>query len=159
MDYISILKKYAVNYLSKYDTSKKNLERILLNKVRRIKTDKKQKNNLYKSIAPIINNLESKKIIDDDNYTHSKISNLYLLGKSKIFIKSYLLKKGIEKSLIDEKISDFDLKNPNWEDESIKIFIKKKRINVNKYDEKNLAKMARAGFSYEVIKKNLKNIN
>ena len=37
MCYINSLKKYAINYLSKYDSSKKNLERILNNKIKKLK--------------------------------------------------------------------------------------------------------------------------
>ena len=90
-----ILNKYAINYLSKYNTSKKNLEKILRNKIRRMNLDKKEKFVLYNSIASIITELESKKIINDKYYTESKIHNFSLQGKSKYFIKSYLVLKGI----------------------------------------------------------------
>ena len=50
MDNRIILNKYAVNYLSKYATSKNNLEKILRNKIRRMNLEKKQhsvRNNFY----------------------------------------------------------------------------------------------------------------
>ena len=49
---------------------------------------------------------------------------------------------------------NFELKNPNWESESAKIFARKKRLGVKKSKnfEKDLAKMARAGFNYKIIK-------
>ena len=40
MPEISDLVKYAINYLSKYSSSKKNLERILKNKIRRTNIEK-----------------------------------------------------------------------------------------------------------------------
>ena len=155
MSNIIILKKYAFSYLSKYNTSKKNLDRILHNKVRRMSLNKKDKYTLYSSIASILTDLEINKLIDDKNFSQSKISSLSLQGKSKISIISYLVQKGIEKNLIEESFENLELKNPNWETESAKIFARKKRLGM-KYSnnfEKDLAKMARAGFNYSLSKK------
>jgi len=151
MNNIIILKKYAFSYLSKYNSSKKNLDRILHNKIRRMNLEKKDKFTLYSSIASILTDLEANKLIDDKNFTQSKISSLSLQGKSKISIISYLMQKGIEKNLIEESFENLELKNPNWETESAKIFARKKRLGI-KYSsnfEKDLAKMARAGFDYQ----------
>ena len=155
MNNIIILKKHAFSYLSKYNTSKKNLYRILHNKVRRMNLNKKDKYALYSSIASILTDLEINKLIDDKNFAQSKINSLSLQGKSKISIISYLMQKGIEKNLIKESFENLELKNPNWETESAKIFARKKRLGI-KYSnnfEKDLAKMARAGFKYNICKK------
>ena len=155
MNNIIILKKYAFSYLSKYNTSKKNLDRILHSKVRRMNLEKKDKFILHSSIASIITDLETNKLIDDKNFTQSKIHSLSLQGKSKISIISYLVQKGIEKNLIEETFKNLELKNPNWETESAKIFARKKRLGT-KYSsnfERDLAKMARAGFNYNLSKK------
>ena len=154
MSNIIVLKKYAYSYLSKYNTSKKNLDRILQNKVRRMNLNKKDKYALYSSIASILTDLENNKLIDDKNFTQSKIYSLFLQGKSKISIISYLMQKGIEKSMIEKTFKNFELKNPNWESESAKIFARKKRLGVKHSNnlEKDLAKMARAGFNYKIIK-------
>ena len=158
MNNIIVLKKYAFSYLSKYNTSKKNLDRILHNKVRRMNLNKKDKYTLYSSIASILTDLEINKLIDDKNFAQSKIHSLSLQGKSKISIISYLVQKGIEKNLIEESFENLELKNPNWETESAKIFARKKRLGVKHSNnlEKDLAKMARAGFNYKIIKEILK---
>ena len=154
MNNIIVLKKYAFSYLSKYSTSKKNLDRILHNKVRRMNLNKKDKYALYSSIASILTDLEIDKLIDDNNFSQSKIHSLSLQGKSKISIISYLVQKGIEKNLIEESFENLELKNPCWEEESAKIFARKKRLGVKHSNnlEKDLAKMARAGFNYNIIK-------
>ena len=154
MNNIIILKKYAFSYLSKYNTSKKNLDRILHNKVRRMNLNKKDKYTLYSSIASILTDLEINRLIDDKNFAQSKIHSLSLQGKSKISIISYLMQKGIENNMVEKTFKNFELKNPNWESESAKIFARKKRLGM-KYSnnfEKDLAKMARAGFDYKIIK-------
>ena len=158
MNNVNLLKKYAVTYVSKYESTKKNLEKVLKNKIIRIKDIKKnEKFVLYKSIFKIIEELESKQIISDKRYTDTKILSLASQGKSKNFITSYLLHKGIEKNLINNTFKDFELHNPDWEFESAKIFVRKKilGLKIEKNKEKNLAKMSRAGFDYNISKKML----
>ena len=158
MDALPLLKKYAVQYLSKYDSTKKNLERILKNKIRRMNDfNKKEKFFMYQSIFKIIEELESKQIINDKRYADTKILYFSFQGKSKYFIKNYLFQKGIEKNIINSTLKDFELNNPDWEFESARIFVRKKILNFNdkKNIEKNLAKMSRAGFDYNMSKKML----
>ena len=158
MEHSTLLKKYAIQYLSKYDSTKKNLERVLRNKIRRINNaNKDEKFFLFKLIFKIIEELESKQILNDARYTDKKIIYFSSQGKSKQFIKNYLLQKGIEKNLINSTLEDFELNNPDWEFKSAKIFVRKKiwGLNDKKNKEKNLAKMSRAGFNYNISKKTL----
>ena len=144
------LMKYAINYLSKFTSSKENLKRILINKVRKLNIEKKEKFLLYNSIDGIIKKLEKNNFINDLNYASSKIRNFAFAGKSKMFIQSYFLKKGIDNEIISEIFNEYNSDNPKWEFESAKIFARKKRLNNNMQNkEKNLSKMARAGFNYE----------
>ncbi len=148
------LVKYAINYLSKYSSSKTNLERILRNKIRRTNIEKKEKFTLYNSIPEIIKKLEKNNFLNDYNYATSKINLLISNGKSKIFIKNYLLKKGIDKKLSSEIFAELNEKDSNWEIKSARKFARKKNFqNTKNNNEKNLSKMARAGFSYEIAKK------
>ena len=94
-----ILMKYAINYLSKYSSSKANLEIILNKKIRRLKIEKKDKFFLYNSIEKIINDLEKNNLINDYNYISSKFDLFFHQGKSRIFIKSFFQQKGIEKDV------------------------------------------------------------
>ena len=160
MDNILLLKKYAIRYLSKYSSSKGNLERVIKNKIRRLDLEKKEKFFLYNAIDKILIELESKNFINDNSYCESKIINLSNQGKSRIYIINYLIQKKIEKKIIDEVFNFFDAKNPEWEINSAKIFVRKKNINTNESNnkQKDLSKMARAGFDYKIIKLTL-NIN
>ena len=155
----SILMKYAINYLSKYSSSKSNLERILKKKIIRLKIEKQEKYILYNSIEKIINTLETNNYINDYNYTTSKINTFFHQVKSKIFIKSYFIQKGIDQNVIDETFENFEIKNNNWEILSAKTFARKKKFtNLSDNKEKNLSKLARAGFSYEISIKTLSDL-
>ena len=157
MDNKEKLLKYAIYYLSKYSSSKKNLEYILKKKIRRISDEKKIRFHLYKEIKIIIDKLEQLKLINDTSYAESKINALLNQVKSKNYIKQYLIRKGVSQELADEQISLFYEKNQNLEKENALKFAKKRNLlNDNKDYEKKLSKMARAGFSYEIVKEILK---
>ena len=148
------LLKYAVDYLSKYDSSKNNLVNVLKRKILRLNVTNFEKKKLIDIIESIILKLEKNKFIDDDRYSSTKIFSLSNSGKSKNFIFNYLIKKGVSKSQIQNNLNLLKQDNDNWEIESAKIFVKKKKLlEKNDSYEKKLAKMARAGFSYDICKK------
>ena len=148
------LLKYAVDYLSKYNSSKKNLINVLKRKIFRSEISNFEKSKLINFIDNIIIKLEKNKFIDDYRYCSTKILSLSNAGKSKNFIFNYLIKKGIDRLQIQDNLNLIYKDNKDWELESAKIFVKKKRLLVkNNSYEKNMAKMARAGFSYDICKK------
>ena len=53
----------------------------------------------------------------------------------------------------------YDQENPNWEYDAGKNFIRKKKLTNSSEYEKNLAKMARAGFNYTLCQSLLEKIN
>ena len=157
MDNKEKLLKYAIYYLSKYSSNKKNLEYILKKKIRKIIDEKKIRFDLYNVITPIITKLEKLKLINDIVFTESKIRSLLYQAKSKNYIKQYLLRKGINNQIIDEQILIFYNNNNNIEKENALKFAKKKNLlGIGKDYEKRLSKMSRAGFSYEIAKDILK---
>ena len=157
MDNKEKLLKYSIYYLSKYSSSKKNLEYILKKKIRRISDEKKIRFHLYKEIKIIIDKLEQLKLINDTIYAESKINALLNQVKSKNYIRQYLIRKGVSSEIADEQIALSYEKNQNLEKENALKFAKKKNLINDKKDyEKKLAKMARAGFSYEISKEILK---
>ena len=148
------LLKYSVDYLSKFDSSKKNLKDILKRKIFKLKNKSSEKKILLNSIESIIDKLEKNNFINDNRYLLSKINYLSQSGKSIKYISNYLLKKGIDKQDIENGINKFNNDNLNWEINSAQLFAKKKKLlDSDEVYEKKLAKMARAGFSYEICKK------
>tara|TARA_Y100000817_G_scaffold198624_1_gene155451 strand:+ start:1178 stop:1648 length:471 start_codon:yes stop_codon:yes gene_type:complete len=148
------LLKYAVDYLSKYDSSKKNLSNVLKRKIFRLNIKGYEKSKLINNLDTIILKLEKNQLIDDQKYTNSKILSLSRAGKSKNYISNYLIKKGINKIEIQNNLKKFQEINNDWQLTSAKLFAKKKRLlESNLSYEKKLAKMARAGFSYDICKK------
>ena len=82
---------------------------------------------------------------------------MHIKGNLELFIKNYLIQKGIEKLIISDSLKEFENLNSNWEKVSAKTFIRKKKLTSSPENfQKNLSKMARAGFSYDLCKKILK---
>ena len=157
MDNKDKLLKYAIYYLSKYSSSKKNLEFILKKKIRRLSDEKQIRFHLYNEIQIIIEKLEKLNLINDQVFVESKIQSLQYQAKSKNYIKQYLLQKGIDKQLIEDQISLFYENNKNLEKENALKFAKKRNLLGSDQDyQKKLSKMARAGFSYDIAKEILK---
>ena len=157
MDNKDKLLKYAIYYLSKYSSSKKNLEFILKKKIRRLSDENKIRFQLYSEIQIIIEKLEKLNLINDQIFVESKIQSLQYQAKSKNYIKQYLVQKGIDKKLIEEQITLFYENNKNLEKENALKFAKKRNLLNNDQDyQKKLSKMARAGFSYDIAKEILK---
>ena len=145
------LLKYAIEYLSKYSSSKKNLDRIIKSKIRRLSKDKKIRFELYKEIPYVFDKLEKNNLLSDNNYSFTKIQSLANQGKSKNFIKNYLYFKGVDNKIIVEQFINYEDLNHEWEKRSAMIFARKKKLlNSDENYEKKLAKMARAGFSYDL---------
>ena len=109
------LLKYAVDYLSKYDSSKNNLVNVLKRKILRLNVTNFEKKKLIDIIESIILKLEKNKFIDDDRYSSTKIHSLSNSGKSKNFIFNYLIKKGVSKSQIQNNLNLMKQDNDNWE--------------------------------------------
>ena len=147
------LKKYALNYLNRYASSKKNLELILLRKVKKLRVEEKDYGSYIKII---LKELEDKKIINDENLANSMAFTYARNGKSKINIKYYLIKKGISSKDINNALEKLEEEIPDFEYESAMIFAKKRKLGKfgkSNNKEKDLSKMARAGFNYDIIKK------
>ena len=148
------LVRIAIDYLSKYDSSKKNLFHVLKRKVLRLKLTNIEKGKLINLLDKIILDLENKNLINDKRYIESKINTLSNSGKSKNYILNYIIKKGISKNDVLYILDEFEKSNYDWELKSAEIFVRKKRLlKLDLSYEKKLAKMARAGFSYEICRK------
>ena len=87
MDNKDKLLKYAIYYLSKYSSSKKNLEFILKKKIRRLSDEKKIRFQLYNEIQIIIEKLEP----IEDTKVKCSANNLTKLELTKCEMEARLL--------------------------------------------------------------------
>lgn len=145
------LENIALYYLERFDASSEKLRQMLKRRIQHhqlqnIPVDK----NINQWIEDVIQKLRNLGYIDDNRYAENVIRRLSQQGKSSRFIKQKLQMDGVENTTTDFYFdAETDLENA-------RIFVKKKHLG-NCY-EKDMAKLARAGFDYETAKQALNEV-
>lgn len=163
----SYLENSGVYYLERFSSSSANFRRVMTNKI--IKSC-----NFYEDddvsekkewLEDVITKFQRIGYLNDEVYTKIKTRSLRYSGNSKRNIVGKLKQKGLSDNLINETIEAVDADIFDGEDgelESARKYVKKRRFG--KYrtkpvqdntKEKELASIARAGFSYDICKKAL----
>ena len=105
------IKELALNYLDKYQPSKKDLRLYLFRKVLSDDQGSANKSIILEQIDKVINNLEHLGLINDDLYSEMKSKNFLKRGYSLNKIKMTLSQKGIDSELLKRTIEN--IKNDN----------------------------------------------
>jgi len=142
------LENIALYYLSKYDSSAENLKAVLK---RRVEKARLKGADVPENASEAIEEITAKMVrlgyIDDSRFKENLLRRLGQAGKSRAQIMQKMIKAGVRD---DEALADYD------EDEAAAVFVKKKRLGINPENYmKDLAKLARAGFSKNAAKKAL----
>ena len=154
------MRNFAFAYVEKYAPSKQQLKTYLLKKYLRAKLINVKKQDLNNLIDIVILELEKSKFLSDKFYSESKAKNLIQRGNSINKIRNYLLSKGINNEYIKETISKINEKNEDQDFFSAIKLCKKKRIGPSRPEDnrelfykKDIAILARNGFSFEISKR------
>jgi len=150
----------AYNYLEKYSPSKQQLRIYLLKKFLKKQIHISNKKDLLYLIDIIISDLEKNKFLSDKFYSDSKTKLFLKRGYSLNKIRHSLIQKGVETKYIDLSISKIKEKDMDTDFFSALKICKKRRIGAIRdqnnrplFYKKDLAFLARSGFSYETSKK------
>ncbi len=153
------LTNIALYYLGRYESSVEQLRKILL---RRVLKEKMKGADIRADAEAVVESILSKMIadgyVDDRRFAQGVVRKCQSAGKSRRFLIGKLKTAGIDSDLICEltaDLTDSDL-------EAARRFVQKKKIGryrpLEKQKEcfkKDLAAMARAGFSFDVAKQAL----
>lgn len=146
------LENICLFYLERFDASSDKLRQMLN---RRIKRQKMQNipvdKDIYSWIENVIGKMQRLGYVNDTRYAENVVRRLSQSGKSARFIQQKLAQEGINADVITA------LLNPQDDLERACLFVRKKRLGANY--EKDLAKLARAGFDYETAKQALEQGN
>lgn len=163
----SYLQGAAYRYLERYATTEANLFFILKRKVDRILNKRDQSEDNPVQIEEWINDVIAvcvkHGLVNDRIYAESKFNSYTLSGNSIATIKNKLRAKGVPQEIIGEIINEALENTPNINYKSAIKYIKKRRFGPfrireanERTQEKELASMARAGYSYQEATKVLK---
>ena len=153
----------ALYYLSRYETTTEKLKAVLQRRVQKARfAGDEVDSHAAEWIEKVVADMQRQNFVDDNRSANNNIERWFLSGKSLKYIQSKLHLAGLAMSaLLDfEAASGKDL--AEWERSAAETFVRKKRLGhyrpaaeqKEKY-AKDLASMARAGFSLDLAKESL----
>jgi len=158
------LENAALYYLQRYATSAANLRRVLMRKVKRSCTFHQTE---VDDFAPLVDELVARYtnvgLIDDKVFAQAKASSLRRQGHSGRSIIARLQVKGLTSAQIEAAMRNVDDGNEDAEIAAAHTYAKRKKLgpwrkkNITdpKDLQKEMAAMARAGFSYDIARRAL----
>ncbi len=162
------LAKAAERYLERYAASEGSLVRVLKNALRRaamdnpeFATDKEGIEALHTAIVGIVEKYKKAGILNDKVYAEMKVNSLRRRGLSRTAIEQKLGMKGVSSTIVSSALAQNAEGAPSDEVEfrAALAFAKRKRLgpfggdNAADQRRKDLASLARAGFSYDIARK------
>jgi len=157
---IDDIRSLAYSYLEKYSPSKQQLRIYLFKKLIKINQRKSNKQEIFNLIDTVIATLVDQKLLSDKYYSNAKSISFLKKGYSLNKIRYTLIKKGIDEKYIKDSISKIKENEADPDFFSAIKICKKRRIgpcreesNRSLFYKKDIAILARSGFSYEVSKR------
>ena len=150
------LENVALYYLQRYESSAFKLQNVLLRRVMRAKMQQQDiPSEVHEWIRQIVEKMQHLGYVDDTRYAQNQFRILSGSGKSAHYIYQKLKQDGIDPQIIENLYAD---QTPQETDlESAKRLVKKKKMGLYRAEQeralmfkKDLAVLARAGFSYEI---------
>lgn len=163
----SYLNNYAMFYLERFSSSSANLKKILMRRVHKSVPFHGEPSieKATQMVDDVVAKLIELKIIDDALYAKSRTTSFRRAGNSKRQISAKLFAKGLENEEIETAIETVDKAHAHDNPELTAAIRYAQRRRIGPYrsrpssdpdqDKKDLAKLARGGFSFDVAKKAL----
>lgn len=162
----SYLHNSGLYYLQRFSASSGQFRNVMMRKVKRSCLHHKDQDLAACTtlVEDLVVKFERSGLLNDEIYTGGSVNSLRRQGKSKKAIEAKLTQKGINSQLIELKLRDYDENsgsNPSETELKAALMLTKKkklgkfRVNPDQKPEKELATLARAGFSYEIARKAL----
>ena len=154
------IRKFAYTYLEKYSPSKQQLKTYLFKKLLKKSEKIFNKKEIFNLIDIVIGSLLDQKLISDKIYSDAKSKAFLKRGYSLNKIRYNLIKRGINEKYIKASISKIKENEADPDFFSAIKICKRRRIGASREEnnrplfyKKDIAILARSGFSYEISKK------
>lgn len=156
------LENAALYYLQRFSSSSENFRRVM---IRRVKRSAQYHNTNFEEGAEIVDQLISRFVriglLDDLQFAQVRAASLRRRGLSERTIRAKLMERGFGVEVINESLELLKCDNEDPELTASIIFSRKRRLGPfreildkrNEFREKDMAKLARAGFSYHIAQK------
>lgn len=144
------LKNIALYYLERYEASTQKLRDVLKRRLAKARLEQPVSPEATTWIEEVIDEMLRLGYVNDKRFAENTVRRLSGAGKSRSFIRTKLKLAGIEEEEMREALSDTD------ELASARLMVQKKHLG---HDfKRDLARLARAGFSYEIAREALEEV-
>lgn len=158
------LERVALQYLERYSASVAMLRQTLERRVaKRCRLRDEDPAAFAETIAAIVERARSSGLVDDARFTAARAATLRRRGASARSLSAKLAGKGVDRTLIAETLQTerdrSEEEGTNAEEDAARAYAKRRRLGPFRrpdlragHRDKDLASMARAGFSYGLAK-------
>lgn len=144
------LKNIALFYLERYDASQEKLSATLKRRVLKAKLEQDVPPEAYKWIEQVVQEMVRLGYVNDTRFAENLVRRLSGTGKSPSAIRLKLKMAGIQEEVIEKVLNETD------ELTQARLMVQKKRLGSDY--KRDLARLARAGFSYDIARQALEEI-
>jgi regulatory protein len=155
------LNNIALHYLERFASSAENLRRVLMRRVMRAAahhgTDPGEGAAL---VEALIRRFEQSGLLDDQRYAAAKAASLRRRGGSRRAISGRLAQQGVDAELVIETLQVLEAEPGGGDLAAACAFIRRRRLGAYRSAmlrpgtaEKDMAALARAGFSFEIARR------
>lgn len=165
----STLRRVAEHHLGRHPSTRANLVRVL---ERRVKSSVRTRGlvapeNLGEMIDDVVASLVRDGLVDDRRLADSKARTMRASGKSAIAVRTKLRQKGVEAAVVEavfraeREASGTERSAADVELDAARALVRRKKLGPMHDDrsperrQKDLATIARAGFSYDIARRAL----
>ncbi|MDQ4136494.1 MAG: recombination regulator RecX [Pseudomonadota bacterium] len=149
------MQRAAMAYLERYASSADNLRRVLRRKVdQRCRLRGEDSAEFYEAVDEVVARAVRSGVVDDTRYAEGRVASLRRRGGSARAIRAKLAQKGVTKDTIAAVLAG----EPEDETAAAHALARRRRLGPYRpgarapYREKDLAALARAGFSFAVAR-------
>jgi regulatory protein len=158
----SVLEKSALFYLERYAASSGQLRRVLLRRIKRAQmlgVESVQLETARGHVEALIARFLSSGILDDRRFAESQAQSLQRRGNSRRRIRQRLAAKGVDRDSVDDALGTIEPEGETSELAAACVLARRRRLGPyraakirSEFRQKDLATLARAGFSLEVAR-------
>ena len=141
------LKNIALYHLERYDAGTVKLRGVLTRRIKKAQMEMPVPDEAFEWVEQVIEQMQNLGYVNDTRYAENMVRRLSQSGKSNTFIKNKLKMEGISESTFETLFSDTD------DLTQARLYVRKKKLGRD--FQKDLAKLARAGFSYDIARQAL----
>jgi regulatory protein len=155
------LNNIALHYLERFASSAENLRRVLMRRVKRAAAH--HGSDMAEGAAlveALIRRFEQSGLLDDQRYAAAKAASLRRRGGSRRAISGRLAQQGVDAELVAETLQVLEAEPGGGDLAAACAFIRRRRLGAYRsamsrpgIPEKDMAALARAGFSFEIARR------